>query len=567
MKLRCSSVRLWFKDSGARKAMERQVFISYAADDKDWTQERVEDLATEISQAGVIVRLDVWHQRAKKRKLSLSEWQEWMAESLKSSTNIVCLVSERYRMRWERKEADAGGLGVAFEAIRLEHALYRRKQRNDGRILTLLLNGSGHDLIPEELGLDCPTYHWSAEREDLISHLKEADSSMAGPAGTSPRSDQSAAIPSDVSVLDRKLLRHQADHAIRSLQSAPAYWAGLQTSVNFGKRLPAGCLGAPAHFVESLVGLPPEALPRVMRELREVFKEKQSGFPDKESGDAALATVACFLFCTCLLIDAEAGDAVVGLPRLESQDAAHLLASMIALVMTGGRLELRPGKGVLPEGSGTYSVQLCGEDEEADFERQLYADLVHKPWSQTAALKTRPLSDSERDELLATLEDLRGDDDRARAMSFIVESNTPPQTTSFRMACAIRVPVFHAHEKVAYSLLGMSESTLVSHLKLLWADVSPFIAAANPKTPSEQLALADLMRELRALAEAMHQSSASKDIQAAADALQQAAEAKQPPTRDVLAKTKETLEGLSQIGDSGEKLVTRLLSLLNLFLM
>jgi TIR domain len=160
--------------------MERQVFISYAANDPAWTGEKVEELASSIKHAGVSVRLDVWHQRDAGRLLSLSEWREWMAHSLKHATNILCLVSERYRALWERNDTEAGGFGVAFESIRLEHALYIQKQRNRGRVVTLRLHESGRDCIPQELELDCPPYCWLTDRDILISHLRQAGQDAFG---------------------------------------------------------------------------------------------------------------------------------------------------------------------------------------------------------------------------------------------------------------------------------------------------------------------------------------------------------------------------------------------------
>lgn len=53
--------------------MERQVFVSHAADDPDWTPEAIEAVAVAIRDTGIVVRLDLWHEREMKRGLSLSE--------------------------------------------------------------------------------------------------------------------------------------------------------------------------------------------------------------------------------------------------------------------------------------------------------------------------------------------------------------------------------------------------------------------------------------------------------------------------------------------------------------
>jgi sulfatase modifying factor 1 len=155
--------------------MERRVLISYASDDPDWTPEQVEAVATAIEQTGLRVHLDRWHQRDRKRRLSLAEWQAWMDASIDGATHILCLVSPRYRELWSRKPGVPGGYGVAFESIRLIHHLYLLKQHNDGRILTLRPDGHGYEGIPRDLALDCPDYCWASHRDILLSHLGEAE--------------------------------------------------------------------------------------------------------------------------------------------------------------------------------------------------------------------------------------------------------------------------------------------------------------------------------------------------------------------------------------------------------
>jgi formylglycine-generating enzyme len=154
--------------------MERQVFVSHAADDPDWTPEAIEAVAVAIRDAGIVVRLDLWHEREMKRGLSLSEWRSWMDDVIRSSNYILCLVSPRYLRLWERRPEDAGGFGVAFESIRLVHTLYLLKQRNDGRIFTLRPEASGYDCIPPDLVLDCTAYRWAVDRAKVLSHVGEA---------------------------------------------------------------------------------------------------------------------------------------------------------------------------------------------------------------------------------------------------------------------------------------------------------------------------------------------------------------------------------------------------------
>lgn len=163
--------------------MERRVFISHAAGDADWPEEQVEAVAEAIRATGVAVSLDLWRQRDAERNLSLSEWMHWMDDQLESATHVLCLVSPHYRTLWGRKPGSGGGFGVAFEAIRLVHALYLQKQHNHGFILTLRPPGRGYDCIPLQLTLDCPTYAWTADRVQMLSHLGKAALPLRGDAG------------------------------------------------------------------------------------------------------------------------------------------------------------------------------------------------------------------------------------------------------------------------------------------------------------------------------------------------------------------------------------------------
>jgi hypothetical protein len=548
--------------------MERQVFISYAAGDPDWTEEQVLALATVIRQAGPVVHLDVWHQQRMLRNLADDEWREWMETSLERATNVVCLSSPRYCERWARKLEDKGGFGVAFESVRIVHELYYQKQRNRGWILTLRHAHAGTDCIPKDLAHNCPKYRWNQDVEALIQHLTKANVRAPREVDPSPAVSPAADAPQDTATpLDRNLLQHQADHAISRLQAAPDYWSELRRSENLADWLPANGLETPRQFVRALEQLPEDRYPQVLQELREVFGDTREGRTDAVVNDAAEATVACYVYCACLSIKVDLGSATVGLPKhVANRDAARLLASLIALVMAGGRLELTHGGQGLPQGSGTYVLQLQGEDEEADFERQLYAMLVLNPWSAPAGQKIGALSPNERDELLVTLKELRGDGRRTRVILFVIESETKPVNARFELAQSIRVPVFHAHEKVAHRLLGMSEGELVTHLHKLWTKVSASLTSAQTNNGEKAPSLEDVLRELRALAQVVQEQTASRQLRAAAETLQRDADSDQPPARDVLVKTRDTLEGLSGVGDAAEKIAARLLQLLNFFL-
>lgn len=174
--------------------MERQVFISYAAGDTDWTAERVEQLAEALHRLNVHVHLDVWYQRRLERNLGDAEWRRWMDESMASATHVVCLCSSRYFAAWKRDESVSGGCGVAFESTRIEAYLYEAKQNNKGHVLVLFSEQGGREAIPKALKDACPKYQYgnSDQEQWLWSHLSGRSPVVSGslPQATSDASAQ-----------------------------------------------------------------------------------------------------------------------------------------------------------------------------------------------------------------------------------------------------------------------------------------------------------------------------------------------------------------------------------------
>lgn len=153
--------------------MDRQVFISYAAGDADWTAERVEAFADMLDTLGVSVHLDVRYQESLGQNIAPAVWREWMDGCLSAATNVVCLCSERYAQAWQRKESLSGGCGVAFESARIERHLYDSKQNNHGRVIVVVSGAAGSDVVPGALKDACPKYEWGNSKDDryLRSHL------------------------------------------------------------------------------------------------------------------------------------------------------------------------------------------------------------------------------------------------------------------------------------------------------------------------------------------------------------------------------------------------------------
>jgi hypothetical protein len=555
--------------------MERQVFISYAAGDKDWTAERVEQFAEALRRLNVHVHLDVWCRRSLGQNLADAEWRKWMDESMASATHVVCLCSSRYFEAWKRSESVSGGCGVAFESTRIEAYLYWAKQNNKGHVLALVSEQGGRDVIPNALKDACPRYTFGNSDDDqfLWSHL-----SGESPANQSDKHgnelDMGESDNHSLSAVDA-MLRHQADHAAELLSKCPELWQALQNSQDLKDCLNGKKPNSPHDMIQSLVALDAETLQEVMAEIREVFSDIRASFQEsKHRVKAAEAVVATYLICLCLLIKVQSPSQLSGLPPLDSDNAANLFACLIGMVMAGGKLVLVQGSDIeLPMAEGALAVQLTGGlpgcEPKDEFERNLHTLLVVGARSHESGLKVGKLDPQERANLVHRLRDRRKTRSRTVAISVVLFAKDAPADSDTALVTDLKIPVFSMHHAVAYELLGgLSAEDFVAMLGGLWRvvgeDMRSERSADSPQQHSEA-DLKELVRVLHVLAESLGPHAASKDIQANAEALQRAVDEDSPPQRDVLTKTKETLDGLNQVGESAEKLIPRLLQLLNYF--
>ncbi|MFT3819688.1 MAG: SUMF1/EgtB/PvdO family nonheme iron enzyme [Rubrivivax sp.] len=145
------------------------IFISHAASDPDWPDHEVERLASDLERAGAEVKLDIQHQRAMGRKLAEGEWRDWMHDCLDHAQRFLLLGSHTYTKRADANDvAEPAGRGVAFERTSMEHWLYNRKQRADGRLWVLHAEGVP---LPRYLRAGQPIVYALAERERLVQDL------------------------------------------------------------------------------------------------------------------------------------------------------------------------------------------------------------------------------------------------------------------------------------------------------------------------------------------------------------------------------------------------------------
>ena len=554
--------------------MDRQVFISYAAGDPDWTAERVEAFANVLDTLGVSVHLDVRYQESLGQNIAPAVWREWMDGCLRAATNVVCLCSERYAQAWQRKESLSGGCGVAFESARIERHLYDSKQNNHGRVIVVVSGAAGSDVVPGALKDACPKYEWGNSKDDryLRSHL--SGQGFQNIPLEPPIEDKDDPVQLSSETVD-SMLRHQADHAADSLEKCPELWRALQRSKDLKDCLGGIVHDSPVEMICSLSTLSAVALQDVMLEVREVFKDVRDELSESQKRvRAAEAAVAIYLVCASLLIKVQSPSRLSGLPKLDSDTAANLFACLIGMAMAGGKLVLVQGNNSgLPMAEGALAVQLVGGvpgcEAKDEFERNLHALVVLGPGATESGLKVGKLDDQERANLIERLRARRKTRSRTVAMSVVLFAKDPPADGDTALVTDLGIPVFSMHHQIAYELLGgITAERLLAMLRELWLvvvdDMRGDRTSAEPPSRSET-ELSELVHALHALAESLGQHAASKEIQANAEALQRAVDADSPPQRDVLARTRETLDGLNQVGESAEKLIPRLLQLLNYF--
>jgi pimeloyl-ACP methyl ester carboxylesterase len=568
----------------------RQVFICHAANDPQWADDEVERFADVVRQAGLAVRLDIWHKRDSRRDLSPDEWRVWMKDSLNTSTNIVCLISPKYRRLWDRNEADAGGFGVAYEAIRVVHALYRRKQHNRGWILTLRQERDGFDVIPDDLAPDCVHYQWRSDLEIVVSHLAHAELSVAheahsgrpgkGKPGVMGEDSEGVAHRSSAPVSEsgqalsssdhcRKTQRHTLDHqaqcAIERLENAPAFWAALHVSRDFRDWCGDEKLASPRSFVSALLDWSPDDVTKIMWGLCDIYKSMQGRQSELDEKVAASATVACIVVCACRTIELRSAGLLARLPEVSDLEAAKLLCGLIALVMRGGRLELVVGNGDYPVARNTFEVQCIDQSQKASFKRQLLREVVKKSSFHHEALKVGDLSEvAEKhldSQIRAKIDWARGFGSNRTTACVVVLSGDLPDESVLKFIAEFDLPMFHLSADAVHDVTGMDEEYLAECLKSFWADVSSSMRQERAERQALQSHLVDLIRALTALAESQPSSPISSDIQTLAEAFQKAADEKQAPNRDLLDRWNGLAGKLNQFGDESQKLVDRLASL------
>lgn len=157
-----------------------RVFVSHAAKDADWEDERVEDVASAIQDAGFEVWLDLWYSRQTQLAQTIHTWRMWINEAILGANYVVCLTSPRYRALWGAgfkrkiplKKKIQGKIMVSEESMRRLQEKFVGRRRNPSDICTLRLDERGEEVIPEVIYSGFPAYRWTTDREQFIANFR-----------------------------------------------------------------------------------------------------------------------------------------------------------------------------------------------------------------------------------------------------------------------------------------------------------------------------------------------------------------------------------------------------------
>ncbi|GAA3007214.1 toll/interleukin-1 receptor domain-containing protein [Actinokineospora diospyrosa] len=127
-----------------------RVFISYAQEDGH--NEVVQGFWEFLRNNGIDARLD--QVAAGERQ----DWALWMGEQVRDADVVLCVASERYRMRSEGRTGPDEGKGAQWEA-RLIRDTFHANQHDLQRFVPVVLPGQTTAGIPDFLAPSTTTYY------------------------------------------------------------------------------------------------------------------------------------------------------------------------------------------------------------------------------------------------------------------------------------------------------------------------------------------------------------------------------------------------------------------------
>jgi TIR domain len=143
-----------------------RVFISYAHDPKvPGHKERALQLAESLRRRGVMAYIDQWVEHKS------IFWPRWMADQVRDADFVLCLASPLYKERCEQLGDSATGRGARWEGALITHAMYADIISAPTKFITVLLDGTTPDDVPDVLMPYGYTYYrWveGSEQDELL---------------------------------------------------------------------------------------------------------------------------------------------------------------------------------------------------------------------------------------------------------------------------------------------------------------------------------------------------------------------------------------------------------------
>lgn len=140
-----------------------RVFVSYAHDPAITNHEgHALDLATSLRLRGVDASIDQWVEHTP------SFWPIWMAHQVRDADFVLCLASPLYKERCEQLGDPTVGRGARWEGALITHAMYANIIEAPAKFLSVLLQGTGPEHIPDVLMPYGYTYYRWPEDDELL---------------------------------------------------------------------------------------------------------------------------------------------------------------------------------------------------------------------------------------------------------------------------------------------------------------------------------------------------------------------------------------------------------------
>lgn len=446
------------------------VFISHASGDPAWPDDEVERLASRLKRRGVDVQFDRWHERAAHRNISKMAWRQWMKACLKADPIVLCLGSTTFVQRAQRLRADPTGKGVAFETVEVLKRLYDGKGDDDGWLWMAIRTGTDpQHVVLDDYEWQVSLYIWDEQQDRLVDDLAHhASGGGKGPATASVSAPAASALPA---AAPRSTLVRQRDLAAERLSATPALWRALCADDWDDQPPDEASLASPAALCTWLEGRDAAAAQDAMIVVRRALLATRTAVP----GDAAAllaaerAAIALYCLAACRLVAPLSTSPASVVPVA---DPKPLYCAVIAAVLAGGRLELRPGgTGALPapEFAFEFTVPPDGTVGPGAFERALFAAVCSgHPSAPRVARGAGPLDDDDRGVLLDRLDSIRR---VQRSAITLVVHGLHSRDPAAAFAAQQKVPVFVPDGSVPSALMAITPGRLLGLFSGFWSEL------------------------------------------------------------------------------------------------